>query len=173
MDEDPNKLSGIDAPAAADPVVLNYAPTGAGRMQLLAALPTEGEAHLAAGLLEAQGLECKVVTRLPTYALGPHSGALLVAECDMPGAVEILASTPARAYLHVPASELPPAKVLTVEVCPACGSPDIAPARRWHWILFAIGALAWIPWVIPSGEYWYVGLLMFGSMLILTTRSMK
>ncbi len=139
-------------------------------MEVLATFSSEGEAHLAAGLLEAQGLECKVVSKLPNYVLGPYAGALLVAHLDRAEAIDILSSTPARKRLIVPPSELPPARVLHVEVCPRCGSDRIGPPPRWQLMLLFLCGLAWLPWVVPDGIVWYAGAMVFLACVLLWDR---
>src|SRR5256885_10648010 len=146
MDATPSESQASETPDA--PAVLSYAPVAGGRMEVLATFASEGEAHLAAGLLEAQGLECKVVSKLPNYVLGPYAGALLVAHLDRAEAINILSSTPARKRLVVPASDLLPARVRRVEVCPRCGSEQVGLPPRWHLMLLFLVTLAWLPWVM-------------------------
>ena len=120
-----------------------------------------GRTHLAAGLLESQGLECKVVSKLPNYVLGPYAG-----HCWSPTSIAPRQSTfyparpPASGWSFPHPIFLPP-RVLRVEVCPRCGSDQVGPPPRWHLMLLFLITLAWLPWVMNDGTIWYLAAMLF------------
>jgi hypothetical protein len=133
--------------------VLSYASPSTGRMMAIARFPDAFQARMAAAKLHAEGIGCGA-TDMGNQVYGFADPAIVaVQNDDLRRAVEILAGTPARRFLTVPTSELPPAAVVELPTCPRCDSPAIGRAKRWgrvvagYFVFFGVTLLnpAWLP----------------------------
>jgi len=156
MDEQrlPNERAGEEQDAR----ILEYAGPQTGHMQVVARFPDPLQAHLAALKLESQGIVCQAMD-LPAavYSVGLQAGVLAVQDGDVQRAVEILARTPARAYLVVPRPLLPPVRVLPALACPRCGCNDVGHPKRWGPVLAGVALLlVWPAWAAMQDRDWLI-----------------
>lgn len=154
---------------------LSYALAGGGAPKPIAIFPDSGEADMVAMVLESQGIRARVIESASTGPSALRSGTLVVRETDADRAIELLASTPARKRLTIPESELPPAKVLRVETCPRCDSPDLGYPSILARMILATLLLAWLPIFFWEQYGWalYFGLLAGWLVLLVQTRKAR
>lgn len=157
-----------DAATPREPLMLEYARTSPGRLRTVAHFPTDFEAGLASGLLDARGVQCVAIRKTDPW--GRWSVDLQIAETDGPVAVQILAASPARKFLMVPPSELPPTPALSPLACPACGSSKLGPVNRKRWIVIPLLLLAWLPLLGGLAAVIYVFLLLVWPALCILDR---
>lgn len=82
-----------------EPRRLEYARPDTGRVVAIARFPDEFHAHLAAGKLDADGIDAFVDSVLPLQAMGQRGALLKVHVDDAQASREILRDTPARSHL--------------------------------------------------------------------------
>jgi hypothetical protein len=159
--------SDFTPPLDPGPTKLAYPLAGGGAQREIANFADAVEANIVAMVLESQGVRAKVIQTAPRGAMSPHGGTLVVREADAPRAIELLASTPARKRLTVPESELPPAKVIKIDVCPQCESTEVKPGRIAGWIALMILVPAWLPFTMNYGWALYFGIVAGGLALLM------
>jgi hypothetical protein len=160
------KVGDTDRPP--EPVMLDYAGITPGKLINIAHFPTDFEAGLASGLLYNRGVRFAAIRNADPW--GRWSVDLQVAEPDEPTAVEILAGTPARKFLTVHPSRLPPTPALKPLACPSCGSTRIGPVSRKRRVLIPLILLAWLPWLGGVAAAIYIVLLLLWPALCLLDR---
>jgi hypothetical protein len=146
MNEPEQEQAGAQQAAGDGPPVLGYADPGMGRTQTIARFPDSLQAHLAAAKLETEGIRCVLTGQesILSGAMGLHGSLLAVDSEDARRAVEVLAATPARRYLTVPQSQVPPVAVLPLPACPKCACQEIGhPSRRRQVMIGTAVFLAW------------------------------
>jgi hypothetical protein len=156
--EETSPDSSDSAPGAPAPK-LQYALAGGGPPREIALFADLAEARIAAMVMDGMGLRTKVEESKPIHEHRKPAGRLLVREGDAARAIELLASTPLRKWLTVPETEIPPAKVLPLQSCPRCESPDVRPASVAWPVLLATLLLCWMPLVLPYGWIVYISII--------------
>jgi hypothetical protein len=138
----------LDARSADPKRVLSYEPSPTSMAHELARFPTATEAHMAAAILDAEGIPVDVIDPSFKYGMTDGPATLRIAIDDRDLAIEILSATPAAKYLDVEYAR-PAASAI---VCPSCQSDDVYQtwfSRR----LFFIAMLIGIPIPLPM-KFW-------------------